>query len=214
MKNNFPGVYQIINTLTGKRYIGASSYNIGYRIKRHLTDLREGKHNNIFLLGAWKAYGESAFQTQVLEKLDCENLSTEDRKLLVIDREQFYISNTDVTLLYNLCRKKSNSRLGVKMRTKAKVAISNKIKGRPTSEETKEKLKQRNLGQGLGRKLSYETRTKMSASRKGRKLTETHRMAVSKGRSGIVFSEEHRTNLSIAQKKRYRNQKGIKNDTP
>lgn len=42
------GVYQIYNTINGKRYIG-SSIHIEQRFKEHLRNLRANKHANAHL---------------------------------------------------------------------------------------------------------------------------------------------------------------------
>lgn len=51
------GVYQIYNTVNGKRYIG-SSIHIEQRFKEHLRNLRANKHVNAHLQSAWNKYGE------------------------------------------------------------------------------------------------------------------------------------------------------------
>lgn len=54
------GVYQIYNTVNGKRYIG-SSIHIEQRFKEHLRNLRANKHVNAHLQCAWNKYGEQSF---------------------------------------------------------------------------------------------------------------------------------------------------------
>lgn len=54
------GVYQIYNTVNGKRYIG-SSIHIEQRFKEHLRNLRANKHVNAHLQSAWNKYGEHSF---------------------------------------------------------------------------------------------------------------------------------------------------------
>lgn len=63
------GVYQIYNTVNGKRYIG-SSIHIEQRFKEHLRNLRANKHVNAHLQSAWNKYGEHSF---ILEEVElCE----------------------------------------------------------------------------------------------------------------------------------------------
>jgi len=52
-----------------------------------------------------------------------------------------------------------------------------------------------------GRKLSEETKKKISKARKGALFSEEHKRNISKARKGMHFSEKHRLNLSIARKK-------------
>ena len=53
-----------------------------------------------------------------------------------------------------------------------------------------------------GKKLSEETRKRMSEARKGKPLSEAHRMRISEGHRGMVFTEEHKKKLSAARKGR------------
>lgn len=79
------GVYQIRNTLNGKRYIGGS-INIDVRWQRHRSDLRRGAHHAIALQRAWNKYGEAAFVFEVLER--CALDQTTKREQLAIDSVQ------------------------------------------------------------------------------------------------------------------------------
>lgn len=60
------GVYQIYNTVNGKRYIG-SSIHIEQRFKEHLRNLRANKHVNAHLQSAWNKYGEHSFVFEEVE---------------------------------------------------------------------------------------------------------------------------------------------------
>lgn len=59
------GVYQIVNLVDGKSYIG-SSVSIYERIKRHRNSLRNGNHDNPKLQNAWNKYGEDSFEFRIL----------------------------------------------------------------------------------------------------------------------------------------------------
>jgi group I intron endonuclease len=66
MKNlNRCGVYEIINTINGKRYVG-SSVNIRTRWNYHKGRLRRDCHSNYHLQNAWNKYGSNAFEFRVL----------------------------------------------------------------------------------------------------------------------------------------------------
>jgi group I intron endonuclease len=54
------GVYTIVNTLSGKRYVG-SSKSMRSRFSQHKSALRRGAHQNKHLQAAWFKYGEAAF---------------------------------------------------------------------------------------------------------------------------------------------------------
>jgi len=52
---NKSGIYCIRNIIDGKLYIGASK-NIGQRFSRHRSDLKRGKHGNVYLQRACNKY--------------------------------------------------------------------------------------------------------------------------------------------------------------
>ncbi|TXG78739.1 hypothetical protein E6Q11_00375 [Candidatus Dojkabacteria bacterium] len=67
------GIYQIINTVSNKSYVGLS-VNIEKRKCKHLHLLRNNRHPNIFLQNAWNKYGELNFLFKVLERCSPEEL--------------------------------------------------------------------------------------------------------------------------------------------
>jgi group I intron endonuclease len=89
------GIYEIVNIVNNKRYIG-SSINIRNRKNAHYNTLRKNKHPNPHLQKAFNKYGESNFCFNVLEDMgeDADELS-------VRLQEQEYISNHDWDTLYN-----------------------------------------------------------------------------------------------------------------
>lgn len=59
------GVYLIRNTVNGKVYVGSSNV-LSTRWKRHLWNIRAGTHPNLKLTNAFKKYGETAFEFEVI----------------------------------------------------------------------------------------------------------------------------------------------------
>ena len=55
------GVYQIVNKINDKRYIG-SSINLNRRRSNHFSNLRKDKSVHPHLQAAWNLYGEDAFE--------------------------------------------------------------------------------------------------------------------------------------------------------
>lgn len=83
------GVYEIVNTVNGKRYVG-SSVNIEQRWSAHKSNLRRGRHHSIHLQRAWDKYGEHSFTFSVIYECDLAG---------VIEAEQVQI---DIKSEYNI----------------------------------------------------------------------------------------------------------------
>lgn len=66
MPTTKPGVYRIVNTVSGNFYVGSAS-SISARWSTHKYDLRRGRHSNGHLQNAWNKYGEDAFRLEVME---------------------------------------------------------------------------------------------------------------------------------------------------
>lgn len=106
------GIYQILNKVNGKSYIG-SSINLTWRKTKHFTELRTQKHHSIILQKAFNKYGENNFEFKILANCLPEYL---------IKLEQWFIDNTNPE--YNVS-KVAGSCLGVKRR---KESIEKRIK--------------------------------------------------------------------------------------
>ena len=66
------GVYEILNTVNGKRYIGSSFSNIRRRAYEHFFYLRRGSHHSSILQRAYDKYGESSFKFNILHETPSE----------------------------------------------------------------------------------------------------------------------------------------------
>lgn len=201
-----PGVYRIRNAVNGRAYVGSSARCLFARLLAHFRDLERGGHHNAHLQYAWLRYGASAFVFEVVEVVDPAQFA--DRFALaahVVRREQRAFDALPAFLRYNV-DDPVDTKIGTAMPRAARKAIGDFFRGKPLSDAHKEKLREANKGQGVGRKLPPETRAKMSAARKGKKLTDEHRANVSKGwRRGKTYSEEHLAFL--AQRQAYRDKK-------
>jgi group I intron endonuclease len=67
------GIYQIINIINNKSYIG-SSKNIKKRWYRHRYELKRGCHHSVYLQRAWDKYGSCNFIFKILEETQIDNL--------------------------------------------------------------------------------------------------------------------------------------------
>lgn len=105
-----PGVYQIVNTTNGNKYIG-SAINMSRRMYQHWSDLRKGCHRNSHLQRSWSKYGESAFVFRPL-------LVCSDKNLLFY--EQICLDHLEPE--YNIC-KHAHSVLGKKWTPEARAKM-------------------------------------------------------------------------------------------
>lgn len=190
------GIYKIRNIVNGKVIIG-SSINIPYRWSAYKCWLRKNKYENQYLQNSWNKYGEQNFEFSVIE--ECP-----ENQLLI--REDFWISQYDSMNRdkgYNL--QSANRNTGYS------------YKGWKHTEESLEKMRISHLG----KKHTMETIEKMKLDgRRGRKLSDESRMKLSlscKGHhrgKGIPKTEEHKRKQSMIMKELYKTRtvwnKGIK----
>lgn len=143
--SNACGVYQIRNTVNGKRYVGSASSagGIQARFKAHRNALKRGDHKNEHLLRAWRKYGAEAFVFEPL--LIC---ASEDCLMY----EQFAL---DTGLFeYNICPTAENV-LGRRHSEETKAKISAAHRGKKFSSATLCKMRDaKRYGRGPNRKLN------------------------------------------------------------
>lgn len=195
------GIYQILNVVTRKRYIG-SSKSIGIRWKDHRNFLRNGRHYNKHLQHSWDKYGESRFVFSVLEFCPIRELVTAEQRW--IDRMRVYGESG-----YNAAPHAGSCRGCKRTFTKEHRAnlskSSVKIRG-PLSEEHKKKLSIA----FQGREFSEQHRANLSAAQIGRKLTDADilKMRLTKrAKSGLSEQQRKRMRELYEVRKKYNSSK-------
>jgi group I intron endonuclease len=174
-------VYQIVNRVNGKRYIG-SSVDLRSRWDAHRYGLIGGYHENKHLQNAWNKYGGDQFEFKVIYY--CLENET-------IENEQLFIDKLSPE--YNIANN---------------VALP--MLGRHHTEESKRKMSEAqkgNVGVWHGKNLSEEHKHKISEALKGKNnprygehLSEEHRQKLSEAKMGQYPSQETRRKLSKANK--------------
>ena len=186
------GIYEILNTINGKRYVG-SAVSLPRRKKEHRRRLLGNYHRNQYLQNAWNKYGENAFEFDVLEYWEPEFL---------VSMEQWWMNMLQPE--YNILPT-AGSPLGYRHTKESLAKQSLAQMGRKHSDETKAKISAAHMGHSnfLGHKHTEETKAKMSAWQKGRTLTKEHKANISAAHKGKKRSAESRANMSSAQNKRW-----------
>ena len=157
------GIYGIHNKVNDKWYVGQAQ-NIKKRNYNELLNLKNcnrfhsGKRDNKHIVDAWKKYGENAFEWVVLE--ECEIDKLDEREIFWIKEKDSYKNGYNQTLGGGGLRGKICS-------IETRLKMSNSRKGKKRSEDAIRNIslaKQGNKNPMFGKKLSEETKRKMSIS--------------------------------------------------
>jgi group I intron endonuclease len=81
-------IYKITNKLNGKVYIGQTIQSFKRRIRSHKSHLQSQKHHNELLQKAYNKYGWDAFEADVIEVCDVDDIDA---------RERFWIDRYNAT---------------------------------------------------------------------------------------------------------------------
>lgn len=185
MPNNhaISGVYAIVNTPTGKLYIG-SSVNILSRKSHHFASLADNTHHNRYLQRAFNKYGRIAVKFYVCEIVECQDI--------LIAREQAYIDLHDSAnpeFGYNVCPI-ADSSLGYKATSQQKHNNSVAQQGKKLSEAHKRKISESRMGHVH----KQETKNKMKASYQ---YSEKRRTATIEANKHRIWTQEQRDKQRI-----------------
>jgi group I intron endonuclease len=183
------GIYAILNTVTGKRYIGSAKC-FRTRWNAHRAALNKGLHHSKHLQSAWNKHGAEAFVFTILEFCEHQKL---------IAREQSHIDA--LRPAYNVCQV-AGSTLGRVHSSSTKLKIAQKALGRkcpPRSAEHRAAIS----ASLVGKRKSEAHAAAFQAGRATRVYSEEQKLQVSESlkaayASGLrsrVKSEEHRQKI-------------------
>jgi group I intron endonuclease len=186
------GIYCIINTESGKPYVG-SGVSFNRRKTTHFSKLKLNAHGNPHLQNSFNYYGKDKFIFEIIENIErTEEMTTENFKNILLERENYWIdflksNNRDYG--YNI-RKEASSNLGMKLTEEQIQKVSGKNNhnfGKPMLEETKQKLREINYGENsphYGEKQSEETKKRRSNTMMGHKTSEETKQKISNSQKG------------------------------
>ncbi len=161
------GVYEIVNLVNDKRYVGSASRNLEERWMDHRKTLRGGRHGNRHLQHAWDKYGEQAFQFVVIERVPPEEC---------VEREQHWMDYHEARNgIYNICPV-AGSNLGLKLTDESKERISRAKKGSryPLRQKPTVLSKLKAFQRMTGRRQTEEVKEKIGKAFRGKVLTAEH----------------------------------------
>lgn len=181
-------IYKITNTINNKSYIGQTTRIPDERFKAYKY-IRCNDQPKIYR--ALKKYGVESFNYSVIT-------TAPDKTILDLQEDEFILLYDAINNGYNC--KTGGSRGRPSQESIEKNRISNL--GKKHTEETKKKISAGQkwrvgpLHNAYGRKVSAETRKKMSEWQKGKKLSEETKLKLSR----VVKTDEWRRKLSEAKK--------------
>lgn len=179
------GIYEIVNTANGKRYIG-SAVDFKARWRGHRHALNHKKHHSLALQRAWTKYGSEAFDFRVIELCECPDLIAREQLALDVLRPE-----------YNACKTAGSSQ-GRKMSAASRAKLSRAKAGRPLTPEHREAIATGNRG----RTTSPEAVAKSAAARRGKPqgpLSEAHRQKIGAAHRGRKLTPAHVEAISRAK---------------
>jgi len=137
------GIYQWKHLESGKIYIG-SAINLTKRLKDYYSFYHLDRNKSMYICNALKHYGYSAFSLSIIEYINIQNLSKNETKKLILEREQYYINLLNPE--YNLLK------------------VAGSLLGYQHSEETIKKISGSN-NHFFGKAHTLETKIKMSIAK-------------------------------------------------
>jgi group I intron endonuclease len=188
------GVYEIINKINGKKYIG-QSINIMARWKDHIKVLNQNRSSCRLLQRAWNKYGENSFTFNILEQCSEDQLD---------DIEIKYIQMYDtINNGYNI-ESGGNAQKHLSEETKQKLREAHI--GRKASEETRQKMsesRKKDNNPMYGKHHSEEIKKRISENNKGKtghEITQEQRELLRNINLGKTLSQAAKDKISQANK--------------
>lgn len=209
------GVYEIVNTVNGKRYVGSST-DTARRLKEHRYRLDRGEHHSQKLQRAWEKYGSAAFTFKVLFICAQDMLTFYEQRAL----DGF----SAVAEGYNVlpyarsgAGRKASPETLAKMRAyqsnrtpEHRANIAAALTGKRMSDETKRKVGAASTGRRhteatkaiiaeAARNMPAESRQRISAASRARVCSDATRAKLAKAQTGREYSEESKAKMRASR---------------
>lgn len=155
------GIYKITNLVNNKVYVG-QAIDLEKRLSEHRFSLLGNRHINKHLQNAWNKYGEENFKFEVIE------VCSEDK---LTEREQYWIDYYGgMNSNNNYNQREASSKGHLSEESKQKMSISQL--GHLVKAETRQKMRNRMLGNNYGSKVMQE---KWKSEEWRNKIIELHK---------------------------------------
>ena len=200
---NKTGIYEVLNTTNGKRYIGQASH-IRKRWEQHRWHLKRGLHHSSPLQRAWDKYGEAAFKFRVILTCAVSMLDFYEQQLLDKVRPEYNLapvagSSRGVKHPPRTAEQRATNaraQLGKRHTLESRKHMSDVFKGRVYSKDAIAK----SAASRTGGKRSDEARRNMSLAQIGKKRSPEHCAAMSAARMGLKLPSAHCANVSAGKR--------------
>ena len=171
------GIYCIVNTIDGKRYIGSTKC-FRIRFSKHKSDLRKKKHHSLLLQRSWDKHGSNSFEFKILEEIeDCS---------LYKKREQYYLDNGPCE--YNIEKIVNQGMLGKTHTEEAKALMSRVKKGTGCGFENPMFGKFKTLHHNFGKKMPQNGKSGENHPNYG-KLSPNRKIVLQFSIDGVFIKE-------------------------
>lgn len=120
-------IYEIVNVINGKRYIGQTVQQATRRWTEHRYRLSVGTHDNAHLQNAWNKYGKTAFTFNIIDVANSIEELNKKEQLLIGHHK-----STDKKFGYNIKSGGSNARHSDESKQKISSALRGRTHGKKT----------------------------------------------------------------------------------
>lgn len=160
-------LYSIRNIITSEEYIGVTTQSLQRRWNQHISRLRRGKHT-YKIQEAFNKYGEENFVISIVKEGELDDILKMELELTTIT----HVNGYNIIIGGG----------GVEERKRASQIMVNKFKN---DAEFKRKVSEKIIAKNTGRKISEETKRKMSLAKCGLKWSDENKQKRSLQYSGI-----------------------------
>ena len=195
------GIYEILNTANGKRYIGQSA-RIRARWNYHRGQLRKNKSCHKYLQAAWIKYGEAAFRFSILGLCARQHLTFFEQAWMDARKPEYNLAPAAGSVLGVTRSAETRAKIGTAKR-------GNKYwLGKKHTPETKEKMSRLQRDKP-GKPRTAESRAKQSAATRGVPKSAEHRAKIAAAHKGKTHpfrtlgpqTDQHRANIAAGKRR-------------